>query len=130
MNAQAGALAHATEAAVLAAASTGDHQAFRRLTDPYTRELQVHCYRLLGSVQDAEDALQETLLRAWRHLASFEARSSFRAWLYRIATNVCLTERARGRAAPSPVPRALAAAIASSGEPVIHLSPYPDALLD
>jgi RNA polymerase sigma-70 factor (ECF subfamily) len=126
----AGTPVNATEAAASAAASAGDHDAFRRLTEPYARELHVHCYRLLGSVQDAEDALQETLLRAWRHLASFQGRSSFRAWLYRIATNVCLTERARVRTPPAPIPPALAEAVASSREPVIHLSPYPDALLD
>ena len=71
-------------------AQAGDEQAFRELTDPYRRELQVHCYRILGSVQDAEDVLQETLLAAWRGLGEFEQRSSVRAWLYRIATNRCL----------------------------------------
>jgi RNA polymerase sigma-70 factor (TIGR02960 family) len=130
MSFHAGAQGNANEATALAAASAGDHQAFRRLTDPYTRELHLHCYRLLGSVHDAEDALQETLVRAWRYLASFQGRSSFRAWLYRIATNVCLTQGARARAEPPPVPRALAEAVASSSEPVLHLSPYPDALLD
>lgn len=120
----------ATEAATFAAASAGDHLAFRQLTDPYTRELHVHCYRLLGSVQDAEDALQETLLRAWRHLGAFEGRSSFRAWLYRIATNVCLTQRARARAEPAPIPSFLAEAVAASSEPFMHLSPYPDAFLE
>src|ERR1700704_4340109 len=71
-------------------ARAGDEAAFRELTDPYRRELQLHCYRILGSVQDAEDLLQETLLAAWRGLDKFEGRSSFRAWLYRIATNRCL----------------------------------------
>ena len=68
----------------------GDENAFRALTDPYRRELQLHCYRILGSVQDAEDMLQETLLAAWRGLEQFEGQASVRAWLYRIATNRCL----------------------------------------
>ena len=69
----------------LSRARAGDETAFRELTDPYRRELQLHCYRILGSVQDAEDLLQETLLAAWRGLDQFEGRSSLRAWLYRIA---------------------------------------------
>jgi RNA polymerase sigma-70 factor (TIGR02960 family) len=114
----------------LAAALGGNQDAFRKLTDPYFRELHVHCYRLLGSFHDAEDAMQETLLRAWRHLASFEGRSSLRAWLYRIATNVCLTWRSRRIAELPPVPPVLVDALAASREPVSHLAPYPDALLD
>jgi RNA polymerase sigma factor (sigma-70 family) len=71
-------------------AKAGDEQAFRQLVGPYQRELQLHCYRILGSAQDAEDALQETLLAAWRGLARFEGRCSVRSWLYRVATSCCL----------------------------------------
>src|SRR3979490_1931113 len=76
--------------ATLSRARAGDEEAFRELTDPYRRELQLHCYRILGSVQDAEDLLQETLLSAWRALAQFEGSSSLRAWLYPIAPTRCL----------------------------------------
>jgi RNA polymerase sigma-70 factor (ECF subfamily) len=113
----------------LAAALAGDPAAFRELTDRYARELHLHCYRMLGSIHDAEDGVQETLLRAWRHLATFESRSSFRSWLYRIATNVCLTYRARRPATSRAVPKAVEA-IPRSDEPALGLSPYPDALLD
>jgi RNA polymerase sigma-70 factor (TIGR02960 family) len=124
-----GAQGSAVESADLAAAIAGDAEAFRTLTQPYLRELHLHCYRMLGSIQDAEDAVQETLLRAWRHLGSFAGRSSVRSWLYQIATNVCLTAAARRRDEP-PAPAWLADALAASSEPVVHLSPYPDAWLD
>src|SRR5215217_6330433 len=82
----------------LTRARAGDEDAFRGLIDPYRRELQLHCYRILGSLQDAEDAVQETLLAAWRSLAGFEGRASVRSWLYQIATNRCLNAlRARSR---------------------------------
>jgi RNA polymerase sigma-70 factor (TIGR02960 family) len=84
----------------LARARAGDEEAFRQLTDPYRHELHVHCYRILGSVQDAEDALQETMLAAWRGLCQFEGRAPLRAWLYRIATNRCLNARRAGRRRP------------------------------
>ena len=79
--------------ALLERAKAGDGVAFRELIDPFRRELHVHCYRMLGSYQDAEDVLQETLLAAWTGLAGYEGRSSLRTWLYRIATNSCLNAR-------------------------------------
>jgi RNA polymerase sigma-70 factor (TIGR02960 family) len=114
----------------LSRARAGDEEAFRELIDPYRGELQVHCYRILGSVQDAEDLLQETLLAAWRGLERFDGRASLRSWLYRIATNRCLNAlRDRGRR-PREVP-----AMAEPPEPTrrsepLWLEPYPDALLD
>ena len=83
------------ERQLLAAARGGDEDAYRRLVEPRHAELHAHCYRMLGSVHDAEDALQDTLLRAWRGLAGFEGRSSFRSWLYTITTNACLNLIAR-----------------------------------
>ena len=89
---------------LLSRARAGDELAFRELTDPFQRELELHCYRILGSLQDAEDMLQETLLAAWRSLAEFQGRASLRTWLYRIATNRCLNllrSKARKSSAPS-----------------------------
>ena len=116
----------------LIAARTGDEQAFRRLIDPHRRELLVHCYRFLGSVHDAEDTLQETLLAAWQGLRGFEERASLRTWLYRVATNQCLkalrssSRRPRMIAFPPgfepPEPTRL-------GE-VVWLEPCPEVLLE
>jgi RNA polymerase sigma-70 factor (ECF subfamily) len=114
----------AAEANLLAAARAGDDDAFSRLVAPHARALHLHCYRMLGSLHDAEDALQETLVRAWRNLAQFGERSSFGRWLYRIATNVCLTTLARRKPLPpEPLPPA------PEADDQIVLSPYPDALL-
>jgi RNA polymerase sigma-70 factor (ECF subfamily) len=87
-------MTEASESVEVAAALAGDHAAFDRLTTRYRRELLVHCYRILGSFEDAEDVLQETLLRAWRRLASFEGRAPLRAWLYKIATHTALNAQA------------------------------------
>src|ERR1700758_2623859 len=92
---------------LLACAQAGDERAFRRLIEPYRHALEVHCYRMLGSAQDAEDMAQETLLRAWRALERFEPRAQFQTWLYRIATNAWLEElqgRARRTQPIDPVP--------------------------
>lgn len=111
-------------------ARAGDGEAFRRLTDPHRRELQVHCYRMLGSFQDAEDALQETLLAAWQGLEGFKGNASIRTWLYRIATNRCLNARrsAKRRAAREwNVPDVEPPEPTRRGE-VMWLEPYPYAL--
>jgi RNA polymerase sigma-70 factor (TIGR02960 family) len=116
-------------AELLQRARAGDRDAFGALVEPHRGELHVHCYRMLGSLQDAEDALQETLLAAWLGLEGFEGRSSLRTWLYRIATNRCLNLlRSSGRqpvtvAAPPPLPEPT-----RMGE-MLWLQPYPDALL-
>jgi RNA polymerase sigma-70 factor (ECF subfamily) len=115
----------------LSRARAGDEQAFRELTDPHRRELQLHCYRILGSVQDAEDALQETLLAAWRGIDGFEERSSLRAWLYTIATNRSLNALRAGARRPlerRPLPFHLPEPTRFGELP--WLEPYPDALLD
>jgi RNA polymerase sigma-70 factor (ECF subfamily) len=88
---------------LLACAQAGDERAFRHLVAPYRHALEVHCYRMLGSAQDAEDMSQETLLRAWRGLERFEPRVQFQTWLYRIATNACLDELERRPRRPEPV---------------------------
>jgi RNA polymerase sigma-70 factor (TIGR02960 family) len=116
---------------LIARARGGDGEAFRELTEPYRRELQVHCYRMLGSVQDAEDALQETLLGAWQGLGGFEERASVRTWLYRIATNRCLNARrsaSRRAAAEWNIPGVVPPEPTRLGE-VVWLEPFPDALL-
>jgi RNA polymerase sigma-70 factor (TIGR02960 family) len=114
-------------------ARAGDEQAFRQLTDPHRRELQVHCYRILGSLQDAEDVVQETLLAAWRGLDRFEQRSSLRAWLYRIATNRSLNAlRDSGRRPQevSPVDLPPERPEPTRWSEPIWLEPYPDILLE
>ena len=118
---------------LLSRARAGDGEAFRELTGPYRRELQVHCYRMLGSFQDAEDTLQETMLAAWQGIGGFtEERASLRTWLYKIATNRCLNARRTASRRPArewdvsqfeplaPVPR----------DEAVWLQPYPDALLE
>jgi RNA polymerase sigma-70 factor (ECF subfamily) len=113
-------------------ALAGDADAFGELTGPYRRELHVHCYRLLGSFQDAEDALQDTLLAAWQGLQGFEERASLRTWLYRIATNKCLDARRSASRRPAKewdVPNVEMPEPTRLGE-VPWLEPYPDALLE
>jgi RNA polymerase sigma-70 factor (ECF subfamily) len=117
---------------LISRARAGDGDAFRELAEPHRRELQVHCYRMLGSLQDAEDAVQDTLLSAWQAFAAFEGRASLRTWLYRIATNRCLNLRRSASRRPAkewdvqgvqpPAPTGL-------GE-VVWLEPFPDALLE
>jgi RNA polymerase sigma-70 factor (ECF subfamily) len=119
------------ESALISAALQGDAGEFSRLTEPYRKELQVHCYRILGSLQEAEDMVQETFLRAWRHLDSFEGRSSLRAWLYKIATNACLDAIDRKKARRSLPPRKSPAAdplaqISPPSTETTWLEPFPD----
>jgi RNA polymerase sigma-70 factor (ECF subfamily) len=118
--------------ALVRAARSGDGAAFEALTAPYRSELQTHCYRMLGSLQDAEDALQETMLAAWRGFAGFEGRASVRTWLYRIATNRCLNARRATRRRPAKewdVPGVTPPEPTRLGE-ITWLEPLPDAYLD
>jgi RNA polymerase sigma-70 factor (ECF subfamily) len=128
------------EVAVLAAARAGDEAAFAALSERYRRQLRVHCYRMLGSFDDAEDMVQETMLRAWRGREGFQGRSLFRTWLYRIATNACLNalERAPRRVLPQDVAPPITAATPTSqarstppwAPEIPWLQPYPDSLLE
>jgi RNA polymerase sigma-70 factor (TIGR02960 family) len=115
----------------LARARGGDGGAFHELTEPYRRELLVHCYRMLGSFQDAEDAVQDTLLAAWQGLAGFEGRASVRTWLYRIATNRCLNTLRSGSRRPArewDIPGVVPPEPTRTGE-VTWLEPFPDSSL-
>jgi RNA polymerase sigma-70 factor, ECF subfamily len=122
------------ERQLLDAARSGDENAFARLAEPYRGTLHAHCYRMLASVADADDALQETLLQAWRGLARFEGRSSLRSWLYAIATNACLRAIERRPKRVLPIDYAPAADPHDGlGEPLVEsvwLEPYPDERLD
>ena len=125
--------AETIEGQLIAAARAGDQEAFQRLTEPYYRELHVHCYRMLGSFHDAEDLVQETLLRAWRSLGTYQGRAQFRSWLYKIATNACLKQLERHPA------RVLARDFSPEADrllppsppvaEIVQLEPYPDVLL-
>ena len=117
---------------LISRARAGDGDAFQELTEPHRRELQVHCYRMLGSFQDAEDALQETLLAAWRGFGGFEGSASLRTWLYQIATNRCLNARRSASRRPAKewdVPKVEPPEPTRLGE-VLWLEPYPDALFE
>lgn len=120
-------------AVLLERGRAGDQDAFARLVEPYRGELQAHCYRMLASMHDAEDALQDALLRAWRAIARFEGRSSLRSWLYTIATNTCLEQIARRPKRVLPIDYGPAAdPHLGPGEPVVEsvwIEPYPDEIL-
>ena len=122
------------EAELLQAARSGDEDAFRRLIEPHRGELHAHCYRMLGSVQDAEDALQDALLRAWRGLPRFAGRSSLRSWLYKIATNACLDPIARRPKRVLPIDYGPPADPHDGvGKPLVEsvwIEPYPDETFD
>jgi RNA polymerase sigma factor (sigma-70 family) len=113
---------------VLPLAQSGDQGAFAELVEPFRAELQLHCYRILGSAADAEDALQETLMAAWRGLGQFEGRSHVRAWLYRIAINTSLKVLRGSRTRPAPEAARHLPEPTWLGEP-LWLEPYPDLLL-
>jgi RNA polymerase sigma-70 factor (ECF subfamily) len=112
--------------ALLERASRGDEDAFAELTDPLRGELEFHCYRMLGSRQDAEDVLQETMLAAWRSFAGFERRSSLRTWLYRIATNRCLNALRDAARRPAPLAARFPIPEPTRREDITWLEPYPD----
>jgi DNA-directed RNA polymerase specialized sigma24 family protein len=117
---------------LISRARARDGEAFRALTEPHRRELQVHCYRMLGSFQDAEDTLQDTLVAAWQGLGGFEGRASIRTWLYRIATNRCLNALRSASRRPAKewdVPEVKPPEPTRLGE-VVWLEPFPDALLE
>jgi RNA polymerase sigma-70 factor, ECF subfamily len=120
-----------SERRLLEAAREGDEGAFRELVESHRNELHAHCYRMLGSAHDADDAVQEALFRAWRGLAKFEGRSSLRSWLYRIATNACLDVLARRQKRVLPVDYAPSAGTGDElGEPLtesVWIEPYADA---
>jgi RNA polymerase sigma-70 factor (ECF subfamily) len=120
------------EQKLLDAARRGDEDAFRLIVEEHRLPLQAHCYRMLGSLQDAEDALQETFLRAWRGLSEFGGRSSLRTWLYRIATNVCIDASSRRAKRSLPTDSGAAAASNDVSAPLVEttwVEPYPDELL-
>jgi RNA polymerase sigma-70 factor (ECF subfamily) len=123
-------MAISTEQELLQAARNGDQDAFQPLVEPYRGELHAHCYRMLGSVHDAEDALQEALLRSWRGLKRFEGRSSLRSWLYTIATNTCLNQIAKRPKRVLPIDYGPSWDPHDGvGEPVVEtvwIEPYPD----
>src|SRR5829696_1845212 len=119
----------------LAAARQGDSQRFSELAEPFRRELQVHCYRILGSLHEAEDMVQETMLRAWKRLESYEGRASFRSWLYKIATNACLDALDQRRSRRLLPPQCIPAAdphmqIAPPSPEFVWIEPIPDEWLE
>jgi len=118
----------------LEVAKAGDQEAFEKLIESYRHELFVHCYRILASYEDAEDMLQETLLRAWQHLGGFEGRSSLRAWLYKIATNVCLDaldKRKRRGLSRELFPHSIPAGdLPPASQDIFWVEPFPDEFID